>query len=62
MINSTAWLALGWGAFSAVSLPLGVMIGSIIMPAHPSGADLYMMFAMEGLTGGAMLTMIAQTI
>lgn len=40
----------------------GAAIGIIILPANPTGTDLYIMFAIEGLAGGAMLTMIAQTM
>lgn len=52
-----------WMWFSLCILTgVGALVGSVILPAHPSGSDLYMMFAFEGLAGGAMLTMIAQTM
>ena len=41
---------------------VGALIGSIILPANPTGSEQYVMFAIEGLAGGAMLTMIAQTM
>ena len=34
MFDSTAWIALGWGALSAVSLPLGAMIGLWTKPTR----------------------------
>jgi zinc transporter ZupT len=52
-----------WMWFSLCLLTgVGAMIGSVILPANPSGSDLYIKFAFEGLAGGAMLTMIAQTM
>lgn len=41
---------------------VGAFFGTIIFPAHPEGAILYILFAVEGLAGGAMLTMIAETM
>ena len=40
----------------------GAMLGTILLPDHPTGAMVYVVFAIEGLAGGAMLTMIAQTM
>jgi CRP-like cAMP-binding protein len=40
----------------------GAAIGAILLPADPTGWHLYAIFMMEGLAGGAMLTMIAQTM
>ena len=41
---------------------IGALIGTIILPAHPTGAAVYVVFAIEGLAAGAMLTMIAETM
>jgi CRP-like cAMP-binding protein len=41
---------------------VGAMIGTIIFPAHPEGFLEYVIFGVEGLAGGAMLTMIAETM
>lgn len=41
---------------------IGVLVDTLILPAYPSGADLYLVFVIEGLPSDAMLTMIAQTM
>ncbi len=41
---------------------LGALIGTVILPAHPTGGLVYVVFAIEGLAAGAMLTMIAETM
>ena len=41
---------------------VGAFIGTILFPAHPTGNFLYVVSAIEGLAGGAMLTMIAETM
>jgi len=41
---------------------VGAFIGTIVFPAHPEGTVLYIILAVEGLAGGAMLTMIAETM
>jgi CRP-like cAMP-binding protein len=41
---------------------LGAFLGAMIFPPHPEGWMLYAVFAIEGLAGGAMLTMIAETM
>ena len=52
-----------WMWFSlCVTTAAGALIGALIIPAHPTGSDLYFVFIIEGLAGGAMLTMIAQTM
>jgi zinc transporter ZupT len=45
-----------------VMTAIGAYVGAIILPPHPTGSHLYFVFAVEGLAGGAMLTMIAQTM
>lgn len=52
-----------WMWFSlCVLTAVGAYIGTLLLPAHPAGSDLYLVFIIEGLAGGAMLTMIAQTM
>ncbi len=52
-----------WMWFSlCVLTAAGAWVGTVILPAHPTGSDLYLVFVIEGLAGGAMLTMIAQTM
>jgi zinc transporter ZupT len=41
---------------------VGASIGAAVFPAHPEGWVVYLIFAIEGLAGGAMLTMIAETM
>jgi len=41
---------------------IGALVETIILPAHPTGAAVYVVFAIEGLAAGAMLTMIAETM
>lgn len=41
---------------------LGALAGTLLFPPHPEGTLLYVLFAIEGLAGGAMLTMIAETM
>lgn len=41
---------------------LGALIGTVILPAHPEGALVYVVYGIEGLAAGAMLTMIAETM
>jgi len=41
---------------------VGGFIGTIVFPAHPTGVLEYMVFGLEGLAAGAMLTMIAETM
>jgi zinc transporter ZupT len=40
----------------------GALLGTILLPESATGAMVYVVFAIEGLAGGAMLTMIAQTM
>ena len=41
---------------------LGALLGTVLLPAHPEGAMIYVVFGIEGLAAGAMLTMIAETM
>jgi CRP-like cAMP-binding protein len=41
---------------------IGAFIGASIFPPDPQGWMLYFIYAIEGLAGGAMLTMIAETM
>ncbi|MBN1627069.1 MAG: cyclic nucleotide-binding domain-containing protein [Deltaproteobacteria bacterium] len=41
---------------------LGALVGALIFPAHPEGTMRYAISAIEGIAGGAMLTMIAETM
>lgn len=41
---------------------LGALVGAWIFPAHPEGTLLYVISGIEGIAGGAMLTMIAETM
>ena len=41
---------------------LGALLGTLMLPAHPTGNALYFVFGIEGLAAGAMLTMIAETM
>ncbi len=41
---------------------VGGFIGALIFPPDPQGGLLYLRFGIEGLAGGAMLTMIAETM
>lgn len=54
-------ILLMWSSL-CVMTALGALLGSQMLPAQPTGWHLYVIFAMEGLAGGAMLTMIAQTM
>ncbi|MDP6959416.1 MAG: hypothetical protein QF645_11470, partial [Planctomycetota bacterium] len=52
-----------WMWFSLTILTaVGALVGALILPVHPVGWHLYAVFAIEGLAGGAMLTMITQTM
>ena len=52
-----------WMWFSLTLLTaVGAFVGALILPVHPVGWHLYAVFAIEGLAGGAMLTMITQTM
>ncbi len=50
-----------WGSL-CVMTAVGGYFGAVMLPADPTGWHLYLIFMMEGLAGGAMLTMIAQTM
>jgi len=41
---------------------LGALAGALIFPVHPEGALKYLISGIEGIAGGAMLTMIAETM
>jgi zinc transporter ZupT len=41
---------------------VGAFLGAMIFPPHPEGWVLHAVYALEGLAGGAMLTMIAETM
>lgn len=41
---------------------MGAMAGALFFPAHPEGSLRYLISGIEGLAGGAMLTMIAETM
>lgn len=41
---------------------LGAFVGAELFPSDPSGTHLYLLYVMEGLASGAMLTMIAETM
>ncbi|MCU0662991.1 MAG: cyclic nucleotide-binding domain-containing protein, partial [Myxococcota bacterium] len=52
-----------WMWFSLCALAaIGAFVGASLFPSTPSGAHLYLLYIMEGLAGGAMLTMIAETM
>ncbi len=52
-----------WMWFSLTLLTaVGAMLGALLLPAHPVGWHVYGVFGIEGLAGGAMLTMITQTM
>lgn len=40
----------------------GAFLGALIFPAHPEGWLVYFIFGIEGIAGGAMLTMVAETM
>ena len=40
----------------------GAAIGASTLPADPTGAVMYFMLGVEGLAGGAMLTMLSTTM
>lgn len=40
----------------------GAFLGALIFPPHPEGTLLYLVFCIEGIAAGAMLTMIAETM
>ncbi len=40
----------------------GALLGTVLLPGHPTGTMVYVVFAIEGLAAGAMLTMIAETM
>ncbi|MFQ5930090.1 MAG: cyclic nucleotide-binding domain-containing protein [Acidobacteriota bacterium] len=50
-----------WTSLCAIT-GVGAFIGTILFPAHPAENLLYVVSAVEGLAGGAMLTMIAETM
>jgi CRP-like cAMP-binding protein len=54
-------IVLMWSSLTVMTA-VGAAIGAILLPADPTGWHLYAIFMMEGLAGGAMLTMIAQTM
>ena len=54
--------ALGMWASLCILAAIGAAAGAVLFPAEPSGAELYVVTAMEGLAAGAMLTMIAETM
>jgi len=41
---------------------VGALIGALVFPPHPEGWLVYLVFGLEGLAAGAMLTMIAETM
>ena len=41
---------------------IGALIGTALFPVHPQGVLLYIIFGIEGIAAGAMLTMIAETM
>jgi zinc transporter ZupT len=41
---------------------IGAVIGTLIFPPHATGGLVYVVFGLEGLAAGAMLTMIAETM
>ncbi len=58
---STKKILIMWGSL-VVLTGGGAAIGAATLPADPTGAVMYFMLAVEGLAGGAMLTMIAATM
>ncbi|HAA74568.1 TPA: hypothetical protein DCE37_05560 [Candidatus Latescibacteria bacterium] len=58
---STLRIFLMWFSLCVLTA-VGAYVGATIFPANPTGSKQYVMFAIEGLAGGAMLTMIAQTM
>jgi CRP-like cAMP-binding protein len=53
---------LGMWMSLCVMTAVGALIGAIFFPPHPEGWLLHLVYAIEGLAGGAMLTMIAETM
>lgn len=52
-----------WMWFSLTVLTaVGALVGALILPANPVGWQVWGVFSIEGLAGGAMLTMITQTM
>ncbi|HUT77070.1 MAG TPA: cyclic nucleotide-binding domain-containing protein [Polyangia bacterium] len=50
-----------WGSLFALTA-VGAFAGALLLPPSTAGSLSYAVFAMEGLAGGAMLTMIAETM
>ena len=57
----TSKIMLMWGSICLLT-GVGAFLGAIIFPAEPTGQVFYWVLAIEGLAGGAMLTMIAETM
>ncbi len=54
-------ILLMWASLCVLTA-VGAMIGALVFPAHPEGFIVYVIYSMEGLAAGAMLTMIAETM
>ena len=58
---STRKILMMWGSL-VVLTTAGAAIGASTLPADPTGAVMYFMLGVEGLAGGAMLTMLSTTM
>jgi len=57
-INKIFWM---WMSL-CIMTGIGAFCGALIFPPHPDGWLVYFVFGIEGIAGGAMLTMIAETM
>lgn len=57
-VKKILWM---WGTLALLT-GIGAYMGTVFFPADPQGATFYFVIGIEGLAGGAMLTMIAETM